>query len=121
MAQAIGSKTPQIDFSDFTKEVKELESKYTYWDELNQKLEQINNYHNQLIPALKNGQTIQMELSETDINFFMELMKFLTPRRILEIQRKGDTSFTTTGTFYGCSIIPLENLSSIWADINCKY
>jgi hypothetical protein len=121
LAQALGSKTPDIDFSTFTQTVNELEAKYTYWDELNLHLEKINNYHNQILSALKNRQTIQIDLTETDINFFIELMKFMTPKRLLDFKRNGDTEFTTTGTFYGCSIIPLENLSRIWTDENCKY
>jgi hypothetical protein len=121
LAQALSSMTPEIDFSNFTQAVKELETKYTYWDELNQHLEKINIYHNQLIPALKRGQTIQIDLTETDINFFVELMKFLTPKRLLEFKRNGDTKLTTTGTFYGCSILPLEKLKGIWTDVNCKH
>jgi len=121
IAQALGSKTPEIDFSVFTQTVKELETKYTYWDELNQHLEKVNNYHNQFIAALKRSQIIQIDLTETDINFFVELMKFFTPNRILEFNRNGDIKFGTAGTSYSCSIIPLENLSRIWTDVNCKF
>lgn len=121
LAQALGSKAPNVDFSAFVHSVKQFESKYTYWDELNSHLEKLNNYNNQIIPALKNKQNIKIDLTETDINFFQDLMKFFTPKRLLDLKRDGDTKFTTSGTFYSCTISILENLNSIWGDENCKY
>jgi hypothetical protein len=121
LAQAIGSNTPVIDFSNFIQNVKEFETKYTYWYELNQHLKSINNFNNQLLPKLKRGETIQLDLTETEINFFQELMRFLTPNRLIEIKRNGPAKFSGIGTFYGCSIVPLESLSGILSDDNCKY
>jgi hypothetical protein len=121
LAHALGSKAPNVDFSTFVDSVKEFELKYTYWDELNSHLEKLNNYNNQIISALKNKQNIKIDLIETDINFFQDLMKFFTPKRLLDLKRDGDTKFTTTGTFYSCTISILENLNSIWGDENCKY
>jgi hypothetical protein len=121
LAHALGSKAPNVDFSTFVDSVKEFELKYTYWDELNSHLEKLNNYNNQIISALKNKQNIKIDLTETDINFFQDLMKFFTPKRLLDLKRDGDTKFTTTGTFYSCTISILENLNSIWGDENCKY
>lgn len=121
LAQALGSKAPNVDFSTFVDSVKEFELKYTYWDELNSHLGKLNNYNSQIIPALKNKQNIKIDLTETDINFFQDLMKFFTPKRLLDLKRDGDTKFTTTGTFYSCTISILENLNSIWGDENCKY
>jgi hypothetical protein len=121
LAQALGSKAPNVDFSTFVNSVKEFELKYTYWDELNSHLEKLNNYNNHIIPALKNKQNIKIDLTETDINFFQDLMEFFTPKRLLDLKRDGDTKFTTTGTFYSCTISILENLNSVWGDENCKY
>ena len=121
LAQTLGSKTPETDFSDFTQKVREFELQYTYWDELNRHLDKINRYNNQIIPGLKHSQTILIHLTETDINFFSELMKFFTPNRILEFIRIGDARLTSSGMLYSCNIIPLENLAGIWSNKNCKF
>ena len=121
LAEALGSKAPDVDFSAFVNDVKDFEKKYTYWDELNTHLEKINRFNAQIIPRLKNKQNIKIDLTETEINLFQSLMKFFTPNRLLKLTRDGNTKLTSSGTFYSFTIFILENLNSIWSDENCKY
>lgn len=121
LAEALGSKAPKIDFSTFVNDVKDFENKYTYWDVLNTHLEKINSHNEEIIPALKNNKSVVIELTETEINFFKDLMKFFTPNRLLKLTRSGSMVIKNIGTYYDCKISILENLNSIWSDKNCKY
>jgi hypothetical protein len=121
LAQELGSKTPEIDFSSFVESVKKFENQYTYWDELNLHLDRLNKFHIELIPALKTGQRINLDLKESDIKLFEELMPFLESNKLIILNRIGNVSVSPSGTFYDYKMTPLENLKSIWSNENCKY
>lgn len=121
LAQAIGSSVPSIDFWTFTEFVKDFEQRYTYWNELNTIMENLNNFNKELLPALKNGTRIKIGLTENHIIFFNNLMNFLTPNKLLELKRIGNCKVTPNWTFYDFNLIPLENISKIWTDKNSKF
>jgi len=120
IAQAIGASIPNIDFSDFISKVSEFEKKYTYWNVVNECFEKLYNFHPEIIQALKQGKTIQIELTETDIGKIESFIAPLTEREILSFQRLGGVKMTPGGTFYPCSLVPLKNLKATLEDKNFK-
>lgn len=114
LAQAIGAKTPNIDFSDFVDYVKEFELNYTFWDECNNYFGKVNKFNSKLLDAIKSGNNIRIELTETNLNLFQSWIdEFFRKNELLEIQRTGNTSITTMGMFFECFIIPGNRLLDI--------
>ena len=123
LAQSNGAKTPDINFSDFVDGVKEFERKYTFWDECNYYFGEINKYNPQLLKALKEGNQIAIDLTETDINLLNSWIEaFFAPHNIFSMGRQGDTMLSSAGLFYRCVIIPnLEKIKNIVTDSHFKY
>ena len=120
LGQAIGAKTPNIDFSDFVDSVKEFELKYTFWDECNNYFSKIKTYNPNLLEAIKSGNNIRIDL--TDINLFQTWMNdFFSKNNLLEIQRTGNSSITTMGMFFECFISPGAKLLDIVKDPKFKF
>ncbi len=121
LAQALGSKTPEVDYETFTKAVKELEKKYTFWTDVNKGFEILNSHHTQIISVLKTGKTIEIDLTESDEKKLDSAIQLLKPHDLVDLKRLGTTKITTGGTFYGFNIIPLKQLANIFKDTNCKW
>lgn len=114
LAQAIGAKAPNIDFTDFIDSVKEFELNYTFWDECNEYFNKIHSYNPKLLEAIKLGNTIKINLTESDINLFQLWMKeFFMKNDILAIERTGNSSITAMGMFFECVIMPGSKLFNI--------
>ncbi len=77
LAQAIGSKDPTYDFTDFVKKVKDFEAQYTFWAQCNKIFHDIHQFNNQIIPALKSNKNINISLTDFDIRFFESFSPFL--------------------------------------------
>ncbi len=120
IAQAIGASIPNIDFGDFISKVAELEQRYTYWNVVNEYFKELNRFHPEIIQALKQGKTISLELTETDIGKLESIIAPLNDRDILSFQRHGGVKMTTNGTFYQCSLVPLGKLKATLNDKNFK-
>jgi hypothetical protein len=117
LADAIGSDTPVVDFSNFIQKVKEFEKVYTFWDECNEKFSKLNSINSEIINGLKNGSTIKIELTESEMRFVESLMQFFTPNNILQFKGGvGDIKWKTSGVFYDCEIIPMLDLFKIIKD-----
>lgn len=122
LAQAIGSKTPNIDFSDFVASVKNFENKYTFWDECNDYFSKLNKFNPHIIDALRQGISIKLDLTEFDSRTFKSWMdEFFTKNEILSIRRIGNVNITMQGTFYDYELTPLPKLKNILNDINFKF
>jgi hypothetical protein len=121
LGQAIGSKTPSVDFTDFISKVIDFESTYTFWDECNVAFKELHNINDQIIPALRQGKTITIDLTETQINQLGHFMPFLQQHNILQFQRSGSSKFTNIGTFYGCNLIPMSDLHQVINDKRFKH
>ncbi len=121
LAQAIGAKTPSIDFSDFVAKVAEFEVRYTFWDACNLAFTQINSFNGSIISALKNGNPIAIELTETEINYLLGPMEFLTKNNILNLVRSGGVTVGSRGMTHGCSLTPLAELSRVVRDPHFKF
>lgn len=121
LAQAIGAKTPNIDFSDFVAKVNEFEARYTFWDACNSAFTQINNFNGSIISALKSGNAIVIELTETEINYLLGPMDFLYKNKILELVRSGRVTIGARGMTHDCSLNPLAELSKVVRDPHFKF
>lgn len=122
LAEAINSKTPNIDFTEFIEKVKLFEEKYVFWDKCN-------DYFNKLegiLPGIKNAiiknQNIRTELPEYSIVEINKLMdSFFIPNNILNFKRTGNVAMTSQGTFYSCEILLTAKTKAIVSDVRFKY
>ncbi len=120
LAQAIDAKTPSIDFTEFVSKVKEFEARYTFWDACNAAFEQINNFNGSIISALKDGKSISMDLTETEINGLLKPMEFLTQNNILSLVRSGGITIGGRGMTHGCTLTPLPDLMRVVSNQHFK-
>ena len=122
LAEAINSRTPNIDLTTFIEKVNAFEEKYVFWDKCNiyfDKLEKI-------LPGVKkiiaDNQNISVELPEYAIVEITRLMdEFFIPNKLLNFNRTGNVSMTTKGVFYSCEILLTMNTSSIFRDNRFKF
>lgn len=121
LSQAIGSKTPNIDFSDFVAKVVEFEARYTFWDACNLAFAKIDSFNGSIISTLKSGKAITIDLTETEINYFLDPMKFLAENNILNFVRSGNVRVDQRGMTHGCSLTPLAELSRVVEDSHFKF
>lgn len=120
LAQAIGSKNPSYDFTDFVKKVKNFETQYTFWDQCNKIFQEINKIDNQIIPNLKLNKNIKISLTDFDIRIFESFVPFLKIHKLLDFLKVGGASMGPTGTFYGCNINILPDLQNVMNDNRFK-
>ena len=112
LAQAISSQTPKVDFPDFVAKVADFERRYTYWDACNTAFSKLNAFHADLVPALRSGKRIDLDLTETQISKFEDFMAVLAQHDILRFQRGGGVKMIASGNYYPCSLIPLSKLAA---------
>ena len=120
LAQAIGSHTPKADFTAFVAKVTDFEHRYPYWDACNSGFAKLHAVRADLIPALRSGKRIELDLTETQIGKFDDFMPVLVQHDILRFQRGGGVKMTTSGTYYPCSLIPLSKLAATLNDPNFR-
>lgn len=120
LAQAIGSKTPEVDFNEFVTKVKNFERDYTFWNKCNLAFTKINAINAQIIPALRANSAVNCDLTETQIGKLEDVIIFLTEQNVLRLQRTGSTKMTGQGVFHGCSLVPLSKLAVTLANPKFK-
>lgn len=121
LAQAIDAKTPNVDFTEFVSKVIDFEARYTFWDACNEAFEQMNSFNGSIISALKNGNAISMDLTETEINGLLKPMEFLTKNNILSLVRSGGITIGGRGMTHGCSLTPLPELQQVVSNQHFKF
>lgn len=121
LANALGAKCPDIDFSEFVESVKEFESKYTFWDACNHIFMQLNQLDPNIIKTLADGNEVALKLTETDINVMVQLVGFLANQNILRFDRSGGMTLGGAGAFYDCKLIPLPRLAEIFSDDHFRF
>jgi TIR domain len=121
LANALGAKPPMVDFTEFTKTVREFEVKYTFWDACNHAFTQIHQFHEMAITLLKQGQSVALGLTETQFNYLGNVVSFLANQNVLALGKKGGMSMTGTDTIYNCELSPLPKLKSVLSDVHFKY
>ncbi|MGD9824591.1 hypothetical protein [Desulfobacter sp.] len=65
LANALGSRTPRVDFSAFIQNAVDFEKKYTFWNSCNSAFQIINNINPQIIDALRNQNVVSLTCSRT--------------------------------------------------------
>lgn len=120
LAKALGSASPNPDFTAFIQQVKDFEKRYTFWDDCNRVFGVIQSVHADIIPNLKLGKTITIDLTDFQINTLQPIWPFLSSNQLLTFQRVGNVNMTTTGTFYKCKLVPGPRLAATLADSNFK-
>lgn len=122
LAQAIGAKTPKIDFTDFVDKVREFEEKYTFWNECNLYFGYLNELNSQIIPALKEGKSVSMQLREINISSLEKWTQdFFLKNSILDFSRIGGIVVAGDGMYHSCQITPLEKFNKIKSNSYFKY
>jgi len=121
LASAIGSATPNTDFTDFIAKVKAFEKKYTFWASCNAAFASIQRINPGIIPALKGGQDVVVDLTEIQINAIQADMKFLQNANVIHFARKGNTKMTTSGIYYDCDIKRLGDFQKTVSDSQFQY
>jgi len=121
LAQAIGAKTPNTDFSNFVAKVTEFEVRYTFWDACNAAFSQINSFNGSIVSALKSSKPIAMDLTETEINYLLGPIEFLAKNNILDLVRSGGVTVGPGGMTHGCSLTPLAELSRVVRDPHFQF
>lgn len=122
LAEAIGSKTPHTDFSDFVMRVKEFEANYTFWDACNSAFKALNEFSPAIIPAIKAGSPLALELTETEMSFLGTQMAFLQANNILSLVRTGGVKIgSAKGVTHNCTLMPMPELSKVISDAHFKY
>jgi len=118
LANALGSKEPNVDFTEFIEKAKEFERRYTFWNKCNEAFKIINDIHPQIIDLLQNQQTVSLDLTESQIVMLERATEFLKQEGILEVKRVGRQSIGPDGVRFGCDIIPLFKISTVFSDPN---
>ncbi len=121
LANALGAKSPNVDFSDFTDLVKEFETKYTFWDACNQAFMQLNQFNGSLIKTLQSKQPVSLKLTESEFNNMSTMVSFLANQNILALVKTGGMEMNGTGTYYNCALSPLPRLNDILSDSHFKF
>jgi hypothetical protein len=120
LANALGAKCPNTDFSKFTDLVKSFENKYTFWDACNHAFTQLNQFDDSIINRLKHGQSVALNLTETDFNNLSGVVSFLANKNILKLEKTGVMNMTGIGAYYGCELASLPQLQTIISDSHFK-
>lgn len=121
LAEAIDSKTPQVDFSEFIKKVADFEITYTFWDKVNENFNKLVTFNQQLVLAIKSKKVIDIDLTQPDIIYLKSFMDFFLQHNIMNFSQIGGVSITPSGTYYRCQIRPLSDLDTIINDPHFKF
>lgn len=121
LAQAIGSKTPNTDFSDFVALVRDFEERYTFWDECNTAFKIVNDFNNSILPALKAGNPVILKLSEIQFHILGNSLGFLKERNILDLRKSGDVEIGPEGLLNGCTLSALPDFLKVISDKNFRF
>jgi TIR domain len=112
LAQALGAKTPKVDFTDFVEKIRSFEGQYTFWAECNASFSVIREVHADIIPALRSLGVVELELPDSSISAMERVMPFLRSHQLLDLQRLGRQIGTPNGIFYGCELRKLAKLDA---------
>lgn len=121
LAEAIGAKTPNVDFTEFVANVKAFEKKYTFWDACNSSFEKINEFSQEIIPNLRKGSSIQMDISETEINLVNDAIKQLPSSQLLSLVRTGGVTMGSRGVTHSLTLKPGPELQAVLSDTHFKF
>lgn len=115
LAQAISSKTPSVDFTDFVNHVKEFEERYTFWNHCSSALSSFNKINSEILKSIKAGNTTTINITETEVNTLIPYAKFLEEKEVLKMFSNGSVMMGP-GVLHGHIIIPMKRTNEILND-----
>jgi hypothetical protein len=116
LANAIGANVPNIDLSEFVLKVQDFETRYTFWALCNKSFSVINSVDSRIIPGLRQGKTVTIELTETQINSIVAVMPHLENNDILHFEKVGNIKMSPSGVFQDYRFVPVQRTAAILAD-----
>lgn len=121
LAAALGAKTPNVDFTQFVQKIGAFEARYTFWNKCNEAFLELDQIDTRIIPALKAGQSVVLDLTDIQQNQLKAAVSFLTGADVINFQRIGNTKFTPMGTFYDFRLSVGPKFTQIASDSNWKW
>lgn len=116
LAQAIGAKTPAVDFSDFVNKVLDFEQRYTFWDACNEAFQIIHACDASIITRLTAGESISVRLTEPEISSLFAATEFLSNNEILSFTKSRGVVIDAHGTTLSRTFAPLPKFSTVVAN-----
>lgn len=120
LAEAIGAKIPNVSFDEFIGEMKILEEKYTFWNEVNNCLSEFHKNYEQLFNESKKG-NIKTKLEESEINELNEILKPLDQMDFISVERTGGASMYTDRLVYNVEIRTTEEYHKLFTNKECIF
>jgi hypothetical protein len=115
-ARAANIRSPRPDLSAIATRIQAIELGYTFWDECNHAFSVVKGLHDDLLPALRLAQNVDIALSEIQIRDLSPVLPFLEQQHLLSFQRTGNTALGSMGLTLGCRLSPLSKLQVTLAD-----
>ena len=119
LANLIGAQCPKIVFDDFVERMKQLEHKYTFWNDINETLRTFREKYKEMFDILKT-QDILTKLQETDIKEMEKDLSVLIAKEYIPLTRTGGASMTSKGMFFNVKIIATNEYRKLFEDANCE-
>ncbi len=118
LATAIGAaRTPSVDFAEFISVADAFDKRVNFWSACHASFDALRQLNAGLVPALIGGQTVQIELTDKQIDMCEGFAKFWSESKLLRFSaRVGTISLAPTGTTYTCILEPLTSLRGVAAD-----
>lgn len=120
LASAIGAKCPNVMFDDFIDKMKELERKYSFWNENNSSLNKFYCKYPQIFEFIKNGNT-SVKLRDTEIKELEEILKPFIDRNYVSLLRTGNLEITGKGMRCSVDITSSQKYKDLFLDKACKF
>ena len=119
LANSIGAQCPKIVFDDFIGKMKDLEDKYTFWNDINEALRIFKEKHKDIFDALKT-QIVRGMLQETDIKEIEKDLSLLIAKEYISLTKPGGAMLTENGMFFNVEIIATNEYRKLFEDTNCE-
>ena len=119
LANSIGAQCPKIVFDNFVERMKQLEDKYTFWNDINEALRIFKGKYKNIFDLLKT-QIVRIMLQETDIKEIEKDLSLLIAKEYISITKLGGVSVTPKGMFFNVEIIATNEYRKLFEDANCE-
>lgn len=120
LANSIEAKCPNILFDDFIENMKMLEKKYSFWDDINKELIEFNKKYIELFQVLPN-MNIRTSLSEMQIMELEKILAILIQQGYIKLKKTGNYSFTTAGYLVEIELSSSNQYKNLFADKSCVF
>lgn len=121
LAEALGANTPNVDFTQFVQKVTAFEKRYTFWENCNGAFQTINQHDEHIIPDLRAGRSVDLNLTELQLNKLKPATDYLTAEAILDFQRLPGATLNPSGMFNTYRLSPHTKFSAVAHDPNWKW